>query len=90
MRKSGARRLQTRINRVIARQSSPIVVSLEVACHARGRGFESRRSRRKTYKTAYFVVTFENPIGRLGSKRSERNPRGAAVDAEADANLPGF
>jgi len=41
-------------------------------------------------KTAYFVVTFENPIGRSGSKRSERNPRGAAVGAEADANLPGF
>jgi hypothetical protein len=33
------------MNRAIARQSSPIVVSLEQACHAGGRGFESRRSR---------------------------------------------
>jgi hypothetical protein len=36
---------QSRINRAIARQSSPIVVSPEQACHAGGRGFESRRSR---------------------------------------------
>src|SRR6266540_5013007 len=33
------------MNRAIARQSSPIVVFVEHACHARGRGFESRRSR---------------------------------------------
>jgi hypothetical protein len=33
------------MNRAIARQSSPIVASLEQACHAGGRGFESRRSR---------------------------------------------
>ena len=38
-------RPETRINRAIARQSSPIVVSVEQACHAGGRGFESRRSR---------------------------------------------
>src|SRR6266511_6200492 len=37
---------QSRINRAIARQSSPIVASLEQACHAGGRGFESRRSRK--------------------------------------------
>jgi len=36
---------QTRMNRAIARQSSPIVVSVEQACHTGGRGFESRRSR---------------------------------------------
>jgi hypothetical protein len=36
------------MNRAIARQSSPIVVSVEQACHAGGRGFESRRSRRST------------------------------------------
>jgi hypothetical protein len=36
---------QGRINRAMARQSSPIVVSVEQACHAGGRGFESRRSR---------------------------------------------
>jgi hypothetical protein len=36
---------QRRMHRAIARQSSPIVASLEHACHAGGRGFESRRSR---------------------------------------------
>ena len=34
------------MNRAIARQSSPIVASREQACHAGGRGFESRRSRK--------------------------------------------
>jgi hypothetical protein len=43
--KSHVRAPQSRINRAIARQSSPIVVSVEQACHAGGRGFESRRSR---------------------------------------------
>ena len=38
---------QARMNRAIARQSSPIVVSMEHACHAGGREFESRRSRKK-------------------------------------------
>ncbi len=37
---------QSRINRAIARPSSPIVVFVEQACHAGGRGFESRRSRK--------------------------------------------
>jgi len=37
---------QTSMSRAIARQSSPIVVSVELACHAGGRGFESRRSRK--------------------------------------------
>jgi hypothetical protein len=46
MRKSGARSPQGRINRAITRPSSSIVVSLEQACHAGGRGFESRRSRK--------------------------------------------
>jgi hypothetical protein len=35
------------MNRAIPRQSSSTVVTLELACHAGGRGFESRRSRRK-------------------------------------------
>jgi hypothetical protein len=33
------------MNRAIARQPSPIVVTGEPGCHAGGRGFESRRSR---------------------------------------------
>ena len=37
---------QARMNSAIARRSSPIVVSPEQACHAGGRGFESRRSRK--------------------------------------------
>ncbi|MEO8290136.1 MAG: hypothetical protein ABI649_03970, partial [Gaiellaceae bacterium] len=41
MRDCGARRPRSRMNRAIARQSSPIVVSVEQACHAGGRGFES-------------------------------------------------
>jgi hypothetical protein len=47
--KSGARSPQSRINRAIACPSSPIVVSVEQACHAGGRGFESRRSRFTKY-----------------------------------------
>jgi hypothetical protein len=39
---------QARMNRAIARRSSPTVVSVEQACHAGGRGFESRRSRLQT------------------------------------------
>ncbi len=33
---------RARMIRAIARQSSPIVASVEQACHAGGRGFESR------------------------------------------------
>jgi hypothetical protein len=58
--KSAAREPQTRINRAIARQSSPIVASLEQACHAGGRGFESRRSRLKIPANRHIVL----PVGR--------------------------
>ena len=39
--------VEGRENRATARQSSRIVASMEQACHAGGRGFESRRSRLK-------------------------------------------
>jgi hypothetical protein len=40
------------MNRAIACRSSVIVVTLEVACHAGGRGFEARRSRKKALQIA--------------------------------------
>jgi hypothetical protein len=42
MRSHIKRRPESRMNRAIARPSSPIVVTVEPACHAGGRGFESR------------------------------------------------
>jgi hypothetical protein len=42
-----ARGSKSRMNRAPSRPSSSIVVILELACHAGGRGFESRGSRRK-------------------------------------------
>jgi hypothetical protein len=65
------------------------VVAPDSACHAEGRGFESRRSRRKALETAYFVVAPENTIEARAANGQERDERGAVVGAEADASLPG-
>ena len=48
--------LETAANVANAGRSSPIVVTVNVTCHAGGRGFESRRSRKKTCKSACCVV----------------------------------
>jgi hypothetical protein len=53
---------QPRMNRAITRQSSPIVVSVEQACHAGGRGFESRRSRRQLCGLSAFSARCHAPL----------------------------
>jgi hypothetical protein len=88
VRKSAAREPQTRINRAIARESSRIVVSLEQACHAGGRGFESRRSRKKSlHKRAFCCRARERhralgqqtiKSGRAWSRPSGRSRSGPA------------
>ena len=45
MRKEPTEHQRTRMNRAITRSTSPTVVFAAAACHAGGRGFESRRSR---------------------------------------------
>jgi hypothetical protein len=58
---------------------------MEQACHAGGRGFESRRFRKNPCKEVDFVVAVENVIAHSGSKRSKREGRGAFIGAKADA-----
>jgi hypothetical protein len=80
VRKSGANSPQSRINRAIARQSSPIVVLAEHACHAGGRGFESRRSRKKFCKSAYCVVRIDGrsePTTQTFSRRDQKRAKTA-------------
>ena len=64
------------MNRAIARQSSPIVVSVEQACHAGGRGFESRRSRKSPCKSAYCVARRDARTGRLHERAFEAGRNG--------------
>jgi hypothetical protein len=66
--KSGARSPQGRINRAIAHQSSPIVVLAEQACHAGGRGFESRRSRRNSLQRRQFCCRVRERDRALGQQ----------------------
>jgi hypothetical protein len=65
-------RPQSRMNRAIARQSSPIVVFVEHACHAGGRGFESRRSR-KIPANWYLVLSLQAQTT-AGFDRSRADP----------------
>ena len=59
------------------------------ACHAGGRGFESRRSRTKSpVNTPILLSWYADTIGRSGSKRWERDARGAVVGAAPGARLP--
>jgi hypothetical protein len=90
------RRPAGRINRAIARQSSPSVVSQEQACHAGGRGFESRRSRKSTCKSLPFLAA-RPPAFRASrtdpARESAGNPRGEPVVAanprKRTTGLPG-
>src|SRR5262245_30030377 len=51
-------------NEAVQRNSSANVAAPDSACHAGGRGFESRRSRKRSYKSAYCVVTPDAKIER--------------------------
>ena len=75
------------MNRAIARQSSPIVVSVEQACHAGGRGFESRRSRQISLHRRHFCCR-ENVIARSGSIRSGTRRSQHLTRALGRAGLP--
>jgi hypothetical protein len=74
-----AEHLQTRMNRAIARQSSPIVVSMEQACHAEVADSSPVAPVENPCKSANFVVTSENVIAHSGSKQSERDACRAVI-----------
>jgi hypothetical protein len=74
------------MNRAIPRRSSPTVVTLEPACHAGGRGFESGRSR-LTGRTCLAATESAAPglqkLLRNGAGNPARAPA-VAVDARGD------
>jgi hypothetical protein len=71
------------MNRAITLPSSPIVVTPESACHAGGRGFESRRSRLlKSLQIDISVVQSDAPL------RLVAQSRGPNVERELPAKHP--
>jgi len=81
MRNRVAQRLKSLMNRAIAQPSLPTAAIPEVACHAGGRGFESRRSRTKCLHAG-------GPLrGQAPASRRLRRLRGReTVDPGADAH----
>jgi hypothetical protein len=77
MRNRIARKPKSRMNRAIPRQSSPIVVTFEPACHAGGRGFESRRFRKNPCKSAILCCHGRRQIGADCTGCSLRDPKRA-------------
>ncbi len=70
---------KTPANDAVPRRSSLSVVVPDSACHAGGRGFESRRSVQKTLSNGLFCCRMRERRSDPGSKRSKQDARGAVV-----------